>query len=406
VDPASITGHTYAVTYSGSAPPYTWNLVDLTTGQTLLANQTERSDAPSYAPVDGMVVKLRESQTSRGPLNDVYYAPFDNDMPFHGVGAGLGSAATGVELYDDSFGYAYDFFAGIDPAAEPAAFVNVELRFGPTQPAYVYYRDEKPGSGGAPANTGRGYTYGGLKTAPFQAWDVDNNVQLEVGFVERRVTNDDGDPTGLAQLPTHDGIWMPDGSSLGGREYLAISSYPFVAGTPNPALAQDQALIGADDRWLYDAWLYRTGTIKPGDRFIIHSGGNVTGTPNDSLVFTTVASASGNVALQQAGFAKIRAVPNPYYAHSNYELSSLNRVIKFVNMPEAATVRIYNLAGDLVRTLRKEYSTSSILEWDLLTENRLPVASGVYIYHVEVPGAGQTVGKMVVFVEKERLSNF
>jgi hypothetical protein len=99
-------------------------------------------------------------------------------------------------------------------------------------------------------------------------------------------------------------------------------------------------------------------------------------------------------------------VPNPYYAHSAYELSSLNRIIKFVNMPEAATVRIYNLAGDLVRTLRKENSPSSILEWDLLTENRLPVASGVYVYHVEVPGAGQTIGKLVVFVEKERLSNF
>jgi len=199
---------------------------------------------------------------------------------------------------------------------------------------------------------------------------------------------------------------MPDGSSLGGREYLGISSYPFVAGTPNPLLAADGAIVGGDDQWLYDAWLYRTGTIKTGDKFVIHAGGNVTGTPNDSLVFTTVASASGSVALQKASFDKIRAVPNPYYAHSSYELSSQNRVIKFVNMPEAATVRIYNLAGDLVRTLRKEYSTSSILEWDLLTENRLPVASGVYVYHIEVPGAGQTMGKLVVFVEKERLSNY
>lgn len=415
VDPASITGHTYAITYSGSAPPYTWNLIDLTTGQTLLANQTDRTDTPSYSPVDGMVVKLRESKTAlrspdpdstarQSPLNDIYYAPFDNDMPFLGIGAGNGTALSPTDLYDDSFSYAIDFFAGIDPLVEPEAFVSVELRFGPTQPAYVYYRDEVPGTGNPPT-AGRGYTYGGLKTAPFEAWDVDNNVQLEVGFVERRVTDAASVPA-ASQPPTHDGLWMPDGSSTGGREYLAISSYPYVAGTPNPALASDGAIVGGDERWLYDAWLYRTGTIKPGDRFIIHSGGNVLGTPNDSLVFTTVKSASGSVALQQAGFAKIRAVPNPYYAHSNYELSSLNRVIKFVNMPEAATVRIYNLAGDLVRTLRKEYSTSSILEWDLLTENRLPVASGVYIYHVEVPGAGQTVGKMVVFVEKERLSNF
>ena len=75
-------------------------------------------------------------------------------------------------------------------------------------------------------------------------------------------------------------------------------------------------------------------------------------------------------------------------------------------MPETATIKIFNLAGDLVRTLRKTDASSSIIEWDLLTENRLPVASGVYVYHIDVPGAGSTMGKLVVFMEKERLSNF
>lgn len=411
VDPASITGHTYAITYVAAptdatrpfgVPSYNWNLVDLTTGQTLLANQSERSNAPSYAPVDGMVIKLRESQTSRGPLNDVYYAPFDNDMPWHGVGAGLTSAATGSELYDDSFGYAYDFFAGIDPEVSPELFPNVELRFGPTQKAHVYYRNELS-SGGAP-DAGRGYVYGGLKDVGFQAWDTDNNVQLAVGFVERQIV--DAASTPLASQPaTHDGTWMPDGSGDGAREYLGISSRQY-SSSAIPELAVDGAITGADESWLYDAWLYREGTVNAGDKFVIVSGGNRPGTPNDTLVFTTSKPTSNDAALQRANFSRIRAVPNPYYAHSNYELSSLNRVIKFVNMPEAATVRLYNLAGDLVRTLRKDNSSSSILEWDLLTENRLPVASGVYVYHVEVPGAGQTIGKMVVFVEKERLSNF
>lgn len=403
VDPAAITGHTYAISFSGTSQPYAWTLVDRTTGQTLLANQTERTEQPSYPPIDGMVIKLRDSQTSHGPLNDIYYAPFDNDMPFAGIGAGFGDAATGSELFDDSFGYGYDFFAGIDPDADPGAFPNVELRFGNTQPAYVYYRDELP-SGGAPANTGRGYSYGGLKTAPFEAWDIDHNVQLEIGYVERRVTDDDGNPAASGQPATYDGIWMPDGSSVGGREYLGISSYPYT-GTPNPLLAADGAIVGGDEGWLYDAWLYRTGTPKAGDKFVIMVGDRPA-TPNDTLVITTSKAASGDVALQKSKLDRIRVVPNPYYAHSAYELSSLNRIIKFMNMPEQATVRIYNLAGDIVRTLHKTDAASSILEWDLLTDNRLPVASGVYVYHVEVPGAGQTFGKMVVFVEKERLSNF
>jgi hypothetical protein len=406
VDPAAITGHTYAISFSGSGVPYNWSLVDRTTGQTLLANQTERSETPSYPPIDGMVVKLRGPQTSYGPLNDVFYTPFDNDMPFHGVGAGLGDAATGSELFDDSFGYGYDFFDGIDPSAEPNAFVNVELRFGSTQPAYVYYRDELA-DGGAPAVTGRGYSYGGLKQAPFQAWDVDNNIQLEVGYVERRVTDDNGVPAASGQPATYDGIWMPDGTSLGGREYLAISALPFT-GAETPDLAQDEAILGpasGDPRWLYDAWLFRSGNVKAGDKFVIMVGDRPA-TPNDTLVFTTSKAVSGDPTLQRANLNRIRAVPNPYYAHSAYELSSLNRVMKFVNMPEQATVRIYNLAGELIRTLRKTDAASSILEWDLLTENRLPVASGVYVYHVDVKGAGQTFGKLVVFVEKERLSNF
>jgi hypothetical protein len=30
----------------------------------------------------------------------------------------------------------------------------------------------------------------------------------------------------------------------------------------------------------------------------------------------------------------------------------------------------------------------------------------VYIYHVKSPGGGETVGRLVVFMEKERLNNF
>jgi len=134
--------------------------------------------------------------------------------------------------------------------------------------------------------------------------------------------------------------------------------------------------------------------------------GNQTGTSNDTLVFSTQAARSGLADLQNAGKGQIRVVPNPYYARSTYELSSFNRVVKFMNMPEQATVRIFNLSGQLVRTLQKTDPKSSILEWDLENENRLPIASGVYIFHVDIPGAGSTTGRVVVFMEKERLLTF
>ena len=405
VDPLQITGHTYAITYTPASAPsggpttYNWNLVDLTTGQTLIANQSQRTDSPSYAPVDGMIVKVRESQAvdpATDPLNDVYYTPFDTDMPFAGVGAGL-------HYFEDSFGYAFNFFDGIDPTV-PAnfdSFSTVELRFGQTQKGYRFFRDEQA-SGGAPTG-GRGYTYGGFQNLPFVAWDVTNNYQLECAFVERRITDAARVPA-ATQPATQDGLWMPDASALGGREYLFISKWPYT-GTPNPALTQD-AIVQQPDRWMYDAWLRRPGTIRSGDMFNILAGGNVKGTPNDTLVFTTQKSASGLAALQTSRIGMIHPVPNPYYGRSRYELSSFNRIIKFMNMPEVATVRIYNLAGQLIRTLRKTDSSTSILEWDLQNENRLPIASGVYVYHVEIPGASTTLGRLVVFMEKERLQNF
>ena len=103
---------------------------------------------------------------------------------------------------------------------------------------------------------------------------------------------------------------------------------------------------------------------------------------------------------------KILAVPNPYYAHSDYEQNQFSRRIRFLNCPAQCTIRIYNLAGQLVRTLTKNDASTSVVEWDVQTVNGLPVGSGVYIYHVEVPGGHNYIGRVVVFMEKERLNNF
>lgn len=103
---------------------------------------------------------------------------------------------------------------------------------------------------------------------------------------------------------------------------------------------------------------------------------------------------------------QIRPVPNPYYAHSSYEQTQFKRRIRFLNCPARCTIRIYNLAGQLVRTLEKDDAGTSVLEWDIQTRNGLPVGSGIYLYHVEVPGGGESVGRLVVFMEKERLNNF
>ena len=95
------------------------------------------------------------------------------------------------------------------------------------------------------------------------------------------------------------------------------------------------------------------------------------------------------------------------------ELTQLDRVIKFTNIPASrnVTLRIFNLAGDLVRTIRRSASAGDDMSraeiiWDLNTDNRLPVGSGIYIYRVEAEGVGAKTDRIAVFVEKERLDNF
>ena len=137
---------------------------------------------------------------------------------------------------------------------------------------------------------------------------------------------------------------------------------------------------------------YETNAAAPANRVLESSLKAVEVTPQRSTSAVTP--------------AQIRAVPNPYYAHSAYELNQFIRRIRFVNVPARCTVRIYNLAGQLVRTLRKDDSSTSVLEWDIETDRGLPVGSGVYVYHVETPGQASVRGRVVVFMEKERLNNF
>jgi hypothetical protein len=153
-----------------------------------------------------------------------------------------------------------------------------------------------------------------------------------------------------------------------------------------------------------------TATLPAPGRIMIRGGALCAG---DVFAFRTVPAGAAPGTVVKNDMTKIRAVPNPYYAHSQYELSQFDRVLKFTNIPASrqVTIRIFNLAGDLVRTIRRsaqsgdDMSSSQII-WDLNTENRLPVGSGIYIARIEVSGVGSTTLRVAVFVEQERLDNF
>lgn len=88
----------------------------------------------------------------------------------------------------------------------------------------------------------------------------------------------------------------------------------------------------------------------------------------------------------------INVVPNPYYAYSGYENNQTDNRVKFTNLPEKCTIRIYTLNGTLIRTFHKSEVKTS-LDWDLLNQARIPVSSGLYIIHIDAPGVGEKVLK-------------
>lgn len=101
--------------------------------------------------------------------------------------------------------------------------------------------------------------------------------------------------------------------------------------------------------------------------------------------------------------SNVRVVPNPYYAYSSYENSSFANTVKVTNLPAKAIVTIYTLDGKFIRQFNRDEAPQSTmgnnpartqgqifpdLEWDLNNFAGVPVASGVYIFHVQAPDLG------------------
>ncbi len=110
-----------------------------------------------------------------------------------------------------------------------------------------------------------------------------------------------------------------------------------------------------------------------------------------------------DLTLASQNLDNIKVVPNPYIVTNVAERRPTpvrpqqERQLHFTNLPAQCTIRIFNVAGQLVQTL---YVNNSIdngrYVWNMLTKDNLDLSYGVYIYHVEAPGVGETTGKFAV----------
>ena len=122
------------------------------------------------------------------------------------------------------------------------------------------------------------------------------------------------------------------------------------------------------------------------------TGGPNGGKPMYSWNTSDIATELGSADELTSALDLINVVPNPYFAYSEYERNRLDTRVKITNLPDRCTIKIYTTNGKLVRTFKKDNTTTSI-DWDLNNHKNIPVAGGVYLIHVDVPGIGERVLK-------------
>ena len=425
VDPTKLTGHTYEVRFEEVGGEITWKLIDKTANQTKLTGQTNQSGDGNYTVVDGIQFKVV------GPLpGPKDWAWTKGTRKLTWANADLMTTYGYPEYlftFNGAFGYVspYGLFTSGNFHSDivtPDKLRNIKIVFATTDtdgnfdPAhqnasfgYRYLRNAQAGSrygfGAFIKDSSSSYAFqefglNGQPNVPLAVYDIEANPprRLAVGFLENNVAN------GLVNGKYWPGDFNVYNNVLtsGPREWLFIFDVDYST-TQSAELSKNIATN--DLPVMYMATWNRRGNVafSDADELVIYA--NHPNTVNDVFEITAPSAPAYSVETAKSDLELVNAVPNPYFGASPLEKEITEAFITFTRLPKECTIRIFTVAGDLIRTLKKN-DDSPYLRWDLRNEAGVPVASGIYIVHVEAPGIGSKVLKVVVFQREERLRYF
>ena len=128
---------------------------------------------------------------------------------------------------------------------------------------------------------------------------------------------------------------------------------------------------------------------------------------NPQFLFNTsnIATRTYQDTIGKGAMETIRVVPNPYYGFSTYEASQLDNLVKITNLPETCTISIFTPNGTMIRQIRKDNSMTYV-EWDMKNTYNVPIASGVYIIHVDAGALGEKIVKWFGALRPVDLNSF
>jgi hypothetical protein len=218
---------------------------------------------------------------------------------------------------------------------------------------------------------------------PFEVWNVDDDQQVNLLIWDRS-----GDPT-------VDGgaVWITDN-----RVYTWIVNNAY----STDLIDETSQLVADNATW---NMVFYLSTFTTGDVLNIYYD-NPIQIGIDTYTFSPGAATFTNTDKAMDEVNKINVFPNPYYGVNSEELNKYNRFVTFSHLPTKATIRIFNLAGVLVKTIEKD-NLDQFQRWDLLNQNGLPVASALYIVYIELPDLGTTkILKVAIIQEQQILDRF
>ena len=298
---------------------------------------------------------------------------------------------------------------------------KVEIRFGENSNAYRYVR--KPIRFVFAGDSG-------IVSVPFQAWYVDKEKNIEqrlaVGFTETAAISD--------SFGTPDGLYNPGKDITKTKEYIIVFNTPYdpdcnnviykgnttrwadlgngyVIPTTIPNVTDSMKTIASSAFFdaLYVVGLQRRSeatAFNPTGKYIIDISKPLT--TLDKYVISNVQT-NLNIDEKRALFEKVNVFPNPLFAYNpgvGYTGGSPDApYITFSNLPDAVSIKIYTVSGNLVRTLEKN-DNSPFMTWNLQNEDRLRVASGMYLAIVSNPELGDKVLKFAIILPQKQIQKY
>jgi hypothetical protein len=410
VDPTKLTGDQYKVAFDTAGGINTWKLIDVTkSNSVVLSGQTNQTGDDNYSFVSGMQVKV----IGPNPGMNTYNIPSGKrDWTFSGADG------FGLEGFSGAIGMGYNSWYS-SSSITPDQLHKVLIKFAAIDTAYNIVNSSDPNVSSAyrylrhassaaqdPSfvpfiiNPTAGYAYQDRRSVPFAAYDEDNNnKRLDVGFLENNVAG--GRVDGKYDPPSsNDGIDNTDASYT--REWFFIFGTNYST-SDNSALATDVSDNETPLMWWGTPNMRAANLFAAGDEFEIVP--NYVNSLKDEFTFTATASTK-STALAKVDINLINVFPNPYYGVNTQETSKYARFVTFNHLPATATIRIFNLAGILVRTINHTDGTQ-FQQWDLNNDSGLPVASGLYIVYIDMPTIGATkILKTAIIQEQQFPDHF